>query len=62
MAAPRSPTYNYQDYVPVDDIACPICDFPCPSLQTLNTVMYTQHTCLDNGQLLTHNSPPMGSI
>ncbi|KAJ8661316.1 hypothetical protein O0I10_003066 [Lichtheimia ornata] len=53
MAIARSPTYNYQDYVPVDDIACPICDFPCPSLQTLNTHLDTAHTEEDSkGALL----------
>lgn len=34
----RTSGYNYQDYVPVEGITCPICDVACTSLQTLNLV------------------------
>ncbi|KAI9274329.1 hypothetical protein BDA99DRAFT_235159 [Phascolomyces articulosus] len=40
----RSSAYNYEDYVPVQNIVCPICDSPCPSLQALNVHLDTTHT------------------
>ncbi|KAG2223118.1 hypothetical protein INT45_005674 [Circinella minor] len=40
----RSSGYNYEDYVPVQNIVCPICDTPCSNLQTLNVHLDTNHT------------------
>ncbi|KAI9493191.1 FYVE zinc finger-domain-containing protein [Zychaea mexicana] len=40
----RSQGYNYEDYVPVQNIVCPICDMPCTSLQALNVHLDTKHT------------------
>ncbi|KAI8141441.1 FYVE zinc finger-domain-containing protein [Fennellomyces sp. T-0311] len=40
----RSPGYNYEDYVPVQNIVCPICDIPCQSLQALNVHLDAAHT------------------
>ncbi|KAI8388681.1 FYVE zinc finger-domain-containing protein [Radiomyces spectabilis] len=37
------PAYNYEDYVPVNGIVCPICDSPCSSLQLLNQHLDVAH-------------------
>ncbi|KAI9322285.1 FYVE zinc finger-domain-containing protein [Dichotomocladium elegans] len=45
--------YNYEDYVPLDEITCPICDAPCSSLQALNLHLDAAHTEEDSkGALL----------
>ena len=36
----RSSGYNYEDYVPAQNIVCPICDSPCSNLQALNVVKF----------------------
>lgn len=38
IAMTTSHQYNYQDFVPTDALACPICGVTCLSLQDLNTV------------------------
>ncbi|ORY97787.1 hypothetical protein BCR43DRAFT_251971 [Syncephalastrum racemosum] len=53
MAMSPRPMYNYQDYVPVEGIACPICSTPCTTLVALNTHLDTAHTEEDSkGALL----------
>ncbi|EIE83087.1 hypothetical protein RO3G_07792 [Rhizopus delemar RA 99-880] len=45
--------YNYQDFVPTDALACPICGVTCLSLQDLNTHLDREHSEEDSkGALL----------
>ncbi|OAD76485.1 C2H2-type zinc finger transcription factor [Phycomyces blakesleeanus NRRL 1555(-)] len=37
------PVYNYEDYVPIEGISCPICGNPCGSLQDLNKHLDVAH-------------------
>ncbi|KAI9269868.1 hypothetical protein BY458DRAFT_489974 [Sporodiniella umbellata] len=44
---------NYQDYVPHESVACPICQAPCLSLQALNSHLDNEHNEEDSkGALL----------